>query len=57
MGVSAEVKVFHVAEAKPEQLAGLSLLVVGSPTQKFTATGSTSSFLKSIPANGLQGVK
>jgi flavodoxin len=54
---SGEVKILHVAEAKPEQLAGLSLLIVGSPTQKFTATGPTSSFLKSIPTSGLQGVR
>jgi len=52
-----EVETLHVSQVKPEQLAGLSLLVVGCPTQKFTATGATTRFLKGIPKDGLKGVK
>jgi hypothetical protein len=32
-------------------------LIVGSPTQKFRPTGATTRLLKSIPKNGLEGVK
>jgi flavodoxin len=54
---SGDVIVTRVADVKPEQLADVDLLVVGSPTQKFSPTGATTSFLKSIPRDGLQGVK
>ena len=50
-------EVARVGEVKREKLAGLSMLVVGSPTQRFTATGATTQFLKGIPRNGLQGVR
>ena len=33
------------------------MLVVGSPTQRFSPTGPTTAVLKSIPQDGLRGVK
>ena len=57
LGAPEDVTVRRVGEVKPEQLSGLTHLVVGSPTQRFTATGATTQFLKSIPKNGLQGVR
>ena len=54
---SEDVEIVQVGNARPEQLAGLTLLIVGSPTRQFSPTGATSSFLKSIPRNGLAGVK
>lgn len=57
LGSEENVEVVRAAEAKPEQLAGVTLLIVGSPTQKFRPTGATSQFLKGIPQNGLEGVK
>jgi flavodoxin len=57
LGSQGEVKLVRAADARPEQLAGLDLLVVGSPTQKFSPTGATTAFLKGIPKNSLQGVK
>ena len=54
---SGEVTVARVGEVQPEHLSGIDLLVVGSPTQKFSPTGATTSFLKSIPSGGLQGIK
>jgi flavodoxin I len=57
LGTQGEVEVVRAGDAKPDQLAGLALLVVGSPTQKFSPTGATTGFLKGIPKNGLQGVK
>jgi flavodoxin len=57
LGTPGEVEVLRVGEVSPEQLAGVTLLIVGSPTQKFSATGATTRFLKSIPKDGLQGVR
>jgi flavodoxin len=57
LGSPEDVHVRHVANVQPEQLAGLSLLVAGSPTQKFSPTGAASRFLKGIPRDGLEGVK
>ncbi len=57
LGSQGEVETLRVSNVKPEQLAGLKLLIVGSPTQKFRPTAATSNFLKGIPGNGLKGVK
>jgi flavodoxin len=57
LGSPEDVQVVKAGEARPEQLAGLSLLVVGSATQKFNPLGATTRFLKSIPKNGLAGIK
>ena len=57
LGSQEDVETVRVSEVRPEQLAGLTLLVVGSPTRQFSPTGATSSFLKSIPKSGLKGVK
>jgi flavodoxin len=56
-GSPQDVRVVRAADARLEDLAGLSLLVVGSATQKFNPLGATSRFLKSIRSSGLQGVK
>jgi len=42
---------------QPEQLAGLELLIVGSPTQKFRPLPAVTALLKGIPQGGLKGVK
>lgn len=57
LGDADDVTVSQIADARPESLAGLDLLVVGSPTQKFRSTPATKDFLKSISRNGLQGVR
>jgi flavodoxin len=57
LGLPEDVQVRHVADVQPDQLAGLSLLVAGSPTQKFSPTGGATRFLKGIPRDGLAGVK
>lgn len=57
LGPQEEVVAVQVGEVRPEQLAGLALLIVGSPTQKFSPTSATSKFLKSIPKNGLEGIR
>ena len=57
LGSSAEVEVLKVGEVKPEQLTGLELLIVGSPTRAFRPTPAITNLLKGIPTNGLSGVK
>jgi len=57
LGPADKVEVLRVSEAKLERLAGLDLLIVGSPTQKLTALGSITDFIKAIPKGALQGVK
>jgi flavodoxin len=41
----------------PEQLTGVKLLVVGSPTQGFRPTQAITDFLKRMSVPGLNGVK
>jgi len=52
-----QVAVVNVADARPEQLAGVDLLVVGSPTWGSRPTPAISKWLKGLPAKGLKGVR
>jgi flavodoxin len=53
---SQDVSVMKVSDVKPDQFAGLNLLIVGAPTQRFRTTAAMSDLLKMIPENNLQGV-
>lgn len=55
--LASEVEVCKVSEVKPEQLEGVDLLIVGSPTRAFRPSPAISSFLRNIPFNSLQGKK
>lgn len=57
LGPGEEVDVLRVGDVKPEQLTGVALLIVGSPTRRFSPTPAINSFLKGVPRNGLRGVK
>jgi flavodoxin len=57
LAVSEDVELHQINEVKPEQLADLDVLIVGSPTQKARPTPATSDFLDSIAKNGLKGIK
>lgn len=57
LGAPPDVEVRRAGDVQPGQLAGLQLLVVGSPTQKFTLLPAVRDFLKGIPENGLQGMR
>jgi len=57
LGAPEDVKVVRAGSVGPGQMAGLTLLVVGSPTQKFRPLKTITGFLKGIPGSGLQGVK
>lgn len=52
-----EVELRRITEAAPEQLAGLDLLMIGSPTRAFKPTEATQIFLKSLAADSLRGVR
>jgi flavodoxin len=52
-----DVNVLKVNQAKPEQLTGLNLLIVGSPTRAFRPTPAIKKFLGSIPGKSLKGVR
>jgi flavodoxin len=52
-----EVQVLRVTDVRLYQLKGVDLLIVGSPVQRFQALPTIKTFLDSIPAQGLSGVK
>lgn len=54
---AGDASVLHADEAAQDRLAGLDLLVVGSPTQRFNPTPTITSFLNDIPAGALSGVR
>jgi len=57
LGSPEDVEILRVGNLKPEQLTGLELLIVGSPTRAFKPTPAITNLLRSIPTNGLSGVK
>ncbi len=52
-----EVDVVKVGEAQPQQISGLQVLIIGSPTRAFSPTPDTKKFLQRIPKGALQGIK
>ena len=56
-GTPKDVQIVKAANANPQQLQGVQLLIVGSPTRAFRPSPATIQFLASIPVGGLQGVK
>ncbi|HEX7555952.1 MAG TPA: flavodoxin family protein [Leptolinea sp.] len=53
----AKTDVVKVGELQSAQLAGLELLIVGSPTRAMQASDGIKAFLKGLPSNSLNGVK
>ena len=54
---AGDVEVLPVTALSAEQLSGLDLLVVGSPTQAFGPIQGTKDFLKSLAGKPLKGLK
>ena len=54
---SHEVKVLKVSDMTLDQLKGTEVFIVGSPTRAFRPTPLISSFLNSIPSQGLKDTK
>jgi len=57
LGAGAEVHTLRVTDVQPEHLAGVGLLIVGSPTRAFKPSPATTAWLKALPADRLKGVK
>ncbi len=57
LGSKENVEILRVSDMKPEQLIGLELLIVGSPTRVFKPTKAIMNFLNKIPLNVLKSVK
>jgi flavodoxin len=54
-GIGAQV--VKVDAVKPEDLAGVELLLVGSPTRGFRPTDGMKKFLKALPSGSLKGAE
>ena len=52
-----DVRVVRVTDATIEQLTGVNLLLVGSPTRGFRPTEGISTYLKNLPKDILKGVR
>jgi flavodoxin len=52
-----EVTVVRVGEVKPEQINGVELLIVGTPTRGFKASEATLAFLSSLQPGSLKGIR
>jgi flavodoxin I len=57
LGSGRDVAMVRVADVRKEQLEGIDLLVVGSPTRAFRPTPAVAKFLKELTEEGLRGVK
>jgi flavodoxin len=57
IGSGEEVSVLKVSDLRPDQLTGLDLLIIGSPTQRFRPTPGISNMLNAIPLNSLKGIQ
>lgn len=57
LGPQEDPSVMKVSDARPDQITGLDLLIVGAPTQQFRTTTAMTDLLKRIPQNSLKGVK
>jgi flavodoxin len=55
--LAGKAKVLRAAEADPAQMAGVSLLIVGSPTYGGRPVPAVQGFLAKIPASGLKSIR
>ncbi|MGQ9626995.1 MAG: flavodoxin family protein [Anaerolineae bacterium] len=51
-----DVEILRVGNVNPEQLTGLKLLIVGSPTQGGRATPAIQDFLKKVSGTAISGI-
>jgi len=57
LGPQGDVETVRIGDVEPEELTGLDVLIVGSPTRAFRPTGATTKLIQAIPRDGLAGVK
>lgn len=56
LGTSAEARCVRLDAARPIELQGVDLLVLGSPTQGWGPTPAMRSFLEGVPSEQLRGL-
>ena len=56
IGSQGQVETLPVSQVTLDQLRGLEILIVGSPTRSFRPTPAISQFLKALPKNHLAGI-
>ncbi len=56
LGPQENVEILRVSNVKSEQLTGLKLLIVGSPTQGGRPTPAIQDFLKNVPEPAIRGI-
>ena len=56
IGSQGQVETSPVSQVTLDQLRGLEILIVGSPTRSFRPTPAISQFLKALPKNYLAGI-
>ena len=57
LGLALGSETVKVQNLSPDQLVGVDLLVLGSPTRAFSPSPDISKFLKSQPNQGFKGIK
>ena len=57
LGLQEGSIVVKVSNLKPEQLKGVELLIVGSPTRGFRPSDGIKAFLKGLPVDSLKGIR
>jgi flavodoxin len=57
LGSPNDVSICRVSDANQEQLIGVKIFIVGSPTRAFSPTPAIKSFLNRLPRKSLEGVK
>jgi len=57
LGTAEDAVISRVNQTAPGDLAGVQLLIVGSPTRAFRPTKAITGFLDKIPDSGLKGMK
>ncbi len=56
LGTQQDVQVIKINDINIDQLVGVNLLIVGSPTRAFKPTKAIVDFLIKVPLNGLKGI-
>jgi flavodoxin len=56
LGSQKDIEIFRISNVKPEQLTGLRLLIVGSPTQGGRPTPAIQNFLNNVPEPAIRGI-
>jgi len=55
--IAGEVRVLRVGEARPADVTGADLLVIGSPTQGFRPTKTVQTYIENIPGDVLKNIR